>query len=72
MRIVKRDTGQEAATVEGLYQCFPSSENNRGTAVRFSTIEKAAAFLCENPDWGILMGPGDELVYRGIVIERDG
>jgi len=71
MRIVNRATGQEAVTVDGLYQCFPKSENNRGTAVRFSTIEKAAAFLCENPEWGIVMNPGGALVYRDIVIERD-
>lgn len=70
MKIVKRDTGQSAATIDGLYQCFP--KNSRGTAVRFSTIEKAAAYLCENPDWGILMNPGEEVVYRSIVIERDG
>jgi hypothetical protein len=72
MRIVKQGSEQEAATVDGLYQCFPRSENNRGKAVRFSTIEKAAAFLCENPDWGIVMDPGGALVYRDIVIERDG
>ena len=71
MRIVNRSTGQAAVTVDGLYQCFPKSENNRGTAVRFSTIEKAAAFLCENPEWGIVMNPGGALVYRDIVIERD-
>jgi len=72
MKIVNRVTGQEAATVDGLYQCFPNTERNRGTAVRFSTIEKAAAFLCENPEWGIVMNPGGELVYRNITIERDG
>ncbi|RTM05862.1 MAG: hypothetical protein EKK31_14770 [Hyphomicrobiales bacterium] len=71
MRIVKRGTGQEAVPVDGLYQCFPKSENNRGKAVRFATIEKAAAFLCENVDWGIYMNPGGALVYRDIVIERD-
>ena len=71
MKISKRDTGQEAALVDGLYQCFPKSEDNRGKSVRFSTIEKAAAYLCENPDWGIFMEPGGETVYRGIVIERD-
>lgn len=70
MRIFHRTTGQEAATLDGLYQCFPSTENNRGKAVRFSTIEKAAAFLCENPDWGILMEPGGEVVYRDVIIER--
>jgi hypothetical protein len=72
MKIVRRDTSQSAATIDGLYQCFPRSEDNRGTAVRFSTIEKAAAYLCEKPDWGILMNPGEEVVYQGIVIERDG
>ena len=72
MKIVARETGQSAATIDGLYQCYPKAEDNRGTAVRFSTIEKAAAFLCENPEWGILMHPGDAVVYRDIVIERDG
>jgi hypothetical protein len=71
MRIVKSSTGQSAAPVDGLYQCFPKSENSRGKAVRFSTIEKAAAFLCENTDWGIYMNPGGALIYRDIVIERD-
>ncbi len=71
MKIVKRGTGQEAAAVDGLYQCFPRSENNRGNAVRFSSIERAAAFLCENPEWGIYMNPGGALIYRDIVIERD-
>jgi hypothetical protein len=72
MKIVKPDTGHSAATIDGLFQCFPRSENNRGTAVRFSTVERAAAFLCENSDWGILMNPGEAVVYQGIVIERDG
>ena len=71
MKIVKRDTVQEAAKIDGLYQCYPRSEDNRGTAVRFSTIEKAAAYLCENPGWGIVMNPGEAVVYHGIVIERD-
>ena len=71
MRIVQRSTGQEAATVDGLYQCFPKAENNRGKAVRFSTLEKAAAFLCENPEWGIYMNPGGAIVYRDIVVDRD-
>ncbi|MBX3569765.1 MAG: hypothetical protein KF914_17005 [Rhizobiaceae bacterium] len=71
MRIVQRETGREAATVDDLYQCFPASESNRGKSVRFSSVERAAAFLCENPDWGILMEPGAEVVYRDIVIERD-
>jgi hypothetical protein len=71
VRVVKRSTGQEAATVDGLYQCFPKAENNRGKAVRFSTLEKAAAFLCENPEWGIYMNPGGAIVYRDIVVDRD-
>ena len=71
MRIIQSGTEKAAATLDGLYQCFPATENNRGKAVRFSTIEKAAAFLCENPDWGILMEPGSEVVYRDIVVERD-
>jgi hypothetical protein len=71
MRIVKQGSEQMAVPVDGLYQCFPKSENNRGKAVRFSTIEKAAAFLCENVNWGIYMNPGGALVYRDIVIERD-
>ncbi len=71
MRIIKAGSEQSAEQVNGYYQCFPRSENNRGTAVRFSTIEKAAAFLCENPEWGIHMEPGAELVYRDIVIERE-
>lgn len=71
MRIYKKDTGQSADVIEGLYQCFPKSENNRGKAVRFSSIERAAAFLCENPEWGIYMNPGGALIYQGIVIERD-
>ena len=72
MRIIKHGTDQQAVPVDGLFQCFPKNENNRGNAVRFSTIEKAAAFLCENPEWGIYMNPGGALIYRDIVIERDG
>jgi len=71
VKIVQRSTGQEAATVDGLYQCFPKAEDNRGKAVRFSTLEKAAAFLCENPEWGIYMNPGGAIVYRDIVVDRD-
>ena len=71
MKIVRRGTDQQAAPVDGLYQCFPKSENNRGKSVRFSTIEKAAAYLCDNLDWGIFMEPGSEVVYRDIAIERD-
>jgi hypothetical protein len=71
VKIIRAGTEQAAAQVSGYFQCFPKSENNRGTAVRFSTIERAASFLCENPEWGIQMDPGGELVYRNIVIERD-
>lgn len=71
MRIVRKGTEQAAAPVDGLYRCFPKSEDNRGTSVRFSTVERAAAFLCENPEWGIEMEPGGVIVYRDIVIERD-
>ncbi len=71
MKIVSPATGQEAAPVDGLFQCYPRAEDNRGKAVRFSSVERAAAFLCENPEWGIYMNPGGALVYRGIVIERD-
>ena len=72
MKIVNRSTGQEAAAVDGLYQCFPKSRTKAGKAVRFSNIENAAAFLCENPDWGIHMEPDGAVIYRDIVIERDG
>ena len=71
MKIIKAGTEQAASPVNGYYQCFPQTDRNRGTAVRFSTIERAASFLCENPEWGIQMDPGGELVYRNIVIERD-
>ena len=66
MRIIKAGSEQSAAQVKGYFQCFPRSENNRGTAVRFSTIEKAAAFLCESPDWGIYMNPGEQS-FAGIL-----
>ncbi len=71
MRIICAATGMVAEKVDGLYQCYPPSEANRGASVRFSTIEKAAAYLCENADWGIFMGPDGVVVYEGIVIERD-
>jgi hypothetical protein len=71
MKILSPSTSQEAVPVDGLYQCYPRAEDNRGKAVRFSSVERAAAFLCENPEWGIYMVPGGDLVYRGIVIDRD-
>ena len=71
MKIVKAGGEQSAAQVNGYFQCFPKSEHNRGKAVRFSSITSAAAFLCENPEWGIYMNPGEAIVYRNILIERD-
>ncbi len=71
MKIIKAGSEQSAAQVNGYFQCFPKSEHNRGKAVRFSSISGAAAFLCENPEWGIYMNPGEAIVYRDILIERD-
>jgi hypothetical protein len=72
VRVYKSSTRQEAVPVNGVYKCFPKSENERRLAREFTSLEDAAAFLCSNPTWGIRMQPGSAIIYRDIVIERDG
>ena len=73
MRIVKKATGQIAEKdSKGFYVCGLKKDDKSKTAYKnFSTIEDAAIWLIENPEWGIRMNPNWSLIYGDIAIERD-
>lgn len=55
---------------DGTFKCFPKDEDALEEARTFSTLRDAAVFLVANPDWGIRMSPGGDIVYRNILIVR--
>jgi hypothetical protein len=55
---------------DGSFKCFPKGCNLVSNAKRFSEIREAAAFLVQNPEWGIRMNPGTPIIYEGITIVR--
>ena len=55
---------------DGLYKCYPRSNNLVADARCFSDLRDAAAFLVLNPDWGIRMQPGSAIIYESIQINR--
>ena len=62
---------KEAYKINGNFDCYPISTNEKREARIFTTVEDAAIFLLSNPAWGIRMNPGSAIVYRGIQISRD-
>lgn len=78
MKIVKKSMGQVADTDAGgnfvceLKKQDPVTGKSKSIFQRFASIEDAAVWIIENPKWGIRMNPGWSLVYREILIERDG
>ena len=74
MRIVavgKDGTEIAAKAIDGVFKCYPPSENRNEYAVTFDAIEDAAIFLILKSDWGIRMDGGSPIKYRGISILRD-
>lgn len=51
---------------DGLYRCFPRSENRKPFAKAFSSVHDAVMFLRSNPGWGIRMREGYAIIYRGL------
>lgn len=51
---------------DGMYRCFPRSENRKPFAKGFATVEDAAAFLMSNAGWGIRMREGYAIIYRAL------
>jgi hypothetical protein len=73
MKIVQLGTAMvaEPRKRDGRFVCGPKNSNLTSAEKTFHNVEIAAAFLCENPDWGIRMNPEWDLVFRNISIERD-
>lgn len=73
MKIVQLGTGMvaEPRKRDGQFVCGPKGNNLTRAEKAFCNVESAAAFLCENPEWGIRMNPEWDLVYRNISIQRD-
>jgi hypothetical protein len=55
---------------DGSFKCFPNSCNLAYEAKSFTDLRETAAFLTQNPDWGIRMQPGSSVIYEGIQIIR--
>lgn len=61
---------KEAYPIDGSYDCYPASTNEKSAARSFVLLEEAALFLLTHPTWGIRMNPGSAIIYRGINIAR--
>lgn len=55
---------------DGLFRCFPRSENRKRFARAFVTEAQAAGFLALNPTWGIRVREGYAIIYRSLRILR--
>ncbi|MEP1199432.1 hypothetical protein [Tateyamaria sp.] len=73
MKLEKGLITHEAYKVYGKYfQCFPRGSNKRdGTEKRFKTVEEAAVFIVQNPEWQIQVNPSADIHSNGLVISRD-
>jgi hypothetical protein len=51
---------------DGMYRCFPRSENRKPFARAFATVSDASLFLRANAGWGIRMREGYAIIYRDL------
>jgi hypothetical protein len=55
---------------DGTFKCFPKCSSLMKDAKAFRDLRVAAAFLVQNPKWGIRMDPGFAIIYEDILIAR--
>ena len=51
---------------DGVYRCFPKSENRKPLAKAFASLNDAVLFLRSNAGWGIRMREGYAIIYRDL------